>query len=88
MLLIRNLEPKLKDVEHHLRVLGLSPAEARLAAAVGQGATLREFSEARGFSYETARTHMRAIFAKLGIGRQSELVALVTRLAASVGPQE
>lgn len=88
MLLIRNLEPKLKDVEHHLRALGLSPAEARLAEAVGQGATLREFSEARGFSYETARTHMRSIFAKLGIGRQSELVALVTRLAAGVGRQK
>lgn len=84
MLLIRSLEPKLKDVEQHLRALGLSPAEARLAEAVGQGGTLRAFAEERHLSYETARAHLRSIFAKLGIGRQAELVALVTRLAASV----
>lgn len=88
MLLVRNLEPKLKDVQHHLRALGLSPAEARLAEAVGQGVTLRDFAEIQGVSYETARTHMRSIFAKLGIGRQAELVALVTRLASSVGGQK
>ena len=88
MLLVRSLEPKLKDVERHLRALGLSPAEARLAEAVGQGATLRDYADARGFSSETARTHMRTIFAKLGIGRQAELVAMLTRLASSVGPQK
>jgi len=33
----------------------------------------------------TARAHLRAIFAKTGVGRQSELVQLVLRSVASLG---
>lgn len=83
MLLIRSLAGETKSLAQHLRTLGLTPAEARLAEAVGSGATLRAAADAHGIAYETARTHLRAVFAKLGIQRQADLVALVTRLAAN-----
>lgn len=84
MLLIRDLEPKVRQLQHQLRALGLTPAEARLAEAIGQGATLRAFAERSSISYETARKHMRSIFSKLSIARQADLVSLVTRLSASL----
>ncbi|MCB9544307.1 MAG: helix-turn-helix transcriptional regulator [Myxococcales bacterium] len=63
------------------RVFDLSPAEARLTAALGQGLELREISESLGLSIHTVRTQMRAVFRKTGCSRQAELTALVARLA-------
>lgn len=83
MLLIRSLATDPKSVSHHLISMGLTPAETRIAEFLGIGGTLRSAADANGITYETARTHLRAVFAKLGIGRQSELVALVTRLVNS-----
>lgn len=82
MLLVRSLEVEAKNVAQHLRTMGLTPAEVRLAEAIGSGATLRAAADAHGIAYETARTHLRSVFAKLGIQRQADLVALVTRLSA------
>lgn len=83
MLLIRSLAVEAKNIAQHLRNMGLTPAEARIAEAIGSGVTLRSAADEQGIAYETARTHMRAIFAKLGIQRQAELVGLITRLVAS-----
>jgi DNA-binding CsgD family transcriptional regulator len=57
---------------------GLSPAEARLARAVGHGQTPEDYSVAEGVSMSTVRTQLRAVFARTGTGRQSDLVRLVT----------
>ncbi|TCT03874.1 helix-turn-helix transcriptional regulator [Aquabacter spiritensis] len=86
MLLIRRLDPTRKSVAHYLAAMGLTPAEIRLAEALGQGARLRTAAELLGIAYETARTHLRSIFNKLDVRRQSELVALVTRLSGMVSP--
>lgn len=83
MLLVRALDPAPRSVADLLQDMGLTPAEAKLADAVGQGAALKSVAEAHAISYETARTHLRAIFGKLGISRQGELVAIVMRLAAA-----
>lgn len=84
MLLIRSLAGDTKGAAPHLRALGLTPSEVRIAEIVGGGGTLRSAAETCGITYETARSHLRGIFSKLGIGRQAELVALVTRLLADV----
>jgi DNA-binding CsgD family transcriptional regulator len=55
----------------------LTPAEARLASRLATGASLEDISDEMGISKLTGRTHLKRIFAKLGIGRQSELVALL-----------
>ncbi|MBB6308806.1 helix-turn-helix transcriptional regulator [Xanthobacter tagetidis] len=83
LLLIRALDAAPRAVAPLLQDMGLTPAEAKLAEALGQGGALRDVAAAGGISYETARSHLRAIFGKLGISRQGELVAIVMRLAAA-----
>jgi DNA-binding CsgD family transcriptional regulator len=69
--------------EEALRVaFGLTTAEARLAARLGSGESLEEAADGLGITKETARSHLKAVFGKTGAHRQSELVALVGRMAA------
>ena len=55
----------------------LTPAEARLAVAVGRGRELSMLSEDWNVSSETLRSHLKAVFAKTGVRRQVELVRLL-----------
>jgi DNA-binding CsgD family transcriptional regulator len=61
----------------------LTPAEARLAAFMAGGARLVDAAAELGIAKETARTQLRAIFAKTRTGRQAALVALM----ASIRPR-
>ena len=61
-------------------MLGLTPAEARLAIALAHGATLDDASRSLRVSRNTVRTHLQHIFHKTGINRQSELVLLMSQL--------
>jgi DNA-binding CsgD family transcriptional regulator/PAS domain-containing protein len=54
---------------------GLTPAEARLTAALLAGEQLNAYAEQSGISRETARTLLKRVFAKTGCGRQGELIA-------------
>jgi DNA-binding CsgD family transcriptional regulator len=56
------------------RLYGLTPAEARLAMALVNGAELRGYAEALSISYYTARAHLRSIFQKTGHSRQADLI--------------
>lgn len=80
LVLMRGLETAPSGLVRQLLGLGLSPAEVRLAEALGRGGRLREIAAAQGIAYETTRSQLRSIFNKLGIGRQTELVALLARL--------
>jgi DNA-binding CsgD family transcriptional regulator len=59
---------------------GLSPAEAKLAAILAAGIDLRTAAEELGVARHTARNQLKAVFAKTGAHRQSELVELLTKL--------
>jgi DNA-binding CsgD family transcriptional regulator/PAS domain-containing protein len=61
-------------------VLGLSPAEARVAMALVEGRTPREAAKSLGLSFFTVRAHLVRIFDKTGTNRQAELVRLIMRL--------
>ena len=63
-----------------MRAFGLSPAEARLASVIGNGASPERAAEELGIARETARNQLKAVFAKTGTNRQSTLVALLSRL--------
>ncbi len=65
-------------------VFGLSRTEAILARRLSRGEGLREISCAMVISYETARTHLRSIFAKTGLNDQADLVAFLLRLDAEI----
>jgi DNA-binding CsgD family transcriptional regulator len=73
------------DVSRHLQSMGLTRAQARVAELVGRGLSVKEAAAETGVVEGTARTQLKASFARLGIGRQSELAALVTRLGR-LGP--
>ena len=59
------------------QVFEFTPAEATLAMELANGLSLDEAAEILGIRRNTARTHLRAIFAKAGVARQAELVRLV-----------
>ena len=59
----------------------LTPAEIQLLELLGTGENPRSAAEQLGISYETARSQLKAIFAKTDVHRQAELVALTARMA-------
>ncbi|WP_414157051.1 helix-turn-helix transcriptional regulator [Pseudomonas sp. BNK-15] len=59
------------------QVFDFTPSEATLAMELANGLSLDEAAEALNIRRNTARTHLRAIFAKAGVTRQAELVRLV-----------
>jgi DNA-binding CsgD family transcriptional regulator len=69
-------------------LLDLSPAEARLTAALARGETIQQYAIESGVSINTARTLIGRVFAKTGTSRQVELVTLALTRAASLAPEE
>jgi DNA-binding CsgD family transcriptional regulator len=61
-----------------MEAFALTRAETALTLALLHGETVDEYCERTGISRNTARTHMRAIFDKLGIKRQTELIRLLS----------
>ncbi|MXW17901.1 MAG: helix-turn-helix transcriptional regulator [Gemmatimonadetes bacterium] len=55
-------------------VLGLTPAESLVAAALATGQTVAGLAHAQGCAESTVRTHLKRIYRKLGIRKQTELV--------------
>ena len=65
--------------------LGLSPAEARVAAMLAKGHKLREIAVLTGPSYGTLRWHLHNIFAKCGVSNQVDLVHVVLSVSDDAG---
>lgn len=81
LLLVTDLQAGLeRPVTGVLQLLGLTPAEARIAATVGRGMAPRLAAETLGVQESTIRSALKAIFGKLNLSRQTDLVALVARL--------
>jgi DNA-binding CsgD family transcriptional regulator/PAS domain-containing protein len=62
-------------------LLGLTLGEARIAALVGHGISPKLAAEKLGIAESTARTALKRVFSKTGVSRQSELAALLGRIA-------
>jgi DNA-binding CsgD family transcriptional regulator/PAS domain-containing protein len=67
---------------------GLTPAETRLAARLKDGLTLKEASGELGVTINTVRNQLRAIFEKVGLSRQSDLIRALTQLSSLAGSLE
>jgi DNA-binding CsgD family transcriptional regulator len=61
----------------------LTPAEAKVAVALVGGRDLQTIATTHSVSLETIRSHLKAIFAKTGAHRQSELIAILLRVTAT-----
>lgn len=60
----------------------LTAAEARVASGVAEGLSPNQIAKRDGTSAQTVRYQLKAVFAKIGVNRQSQLAAL---LAAQAG---
>lgn len=67
------------------RVFGLTRMEAALAVYLAKGYTLDEAAEKLNVRRNTARTHLRSIFGKTGVSRQTMLVRLLLKSVISLG---
>jgi DNA-binding CsgD family transcriptional regulator len=84
ILLLTDLTSPLKpDAALLSAAFGLTAAEARLAAQLGSGAGLNEASACLRVGRETARSQLKAVFAKTNTHRQADLVGLIARLRSS-----
>jgi len=69
---------------------GLTPTEARVAVCIGKASTIAHVALGLQLGPETVRTHLKRIYAKTGVNRQSALARLVdfaavTRLSQADG---
>ncbi|MBI2382849.1 MAG: helix-turn-helix transcriptional regulator [Gammaproteobacteria bacterium] len=67
------------------RVFGLTRMEAALALLLAEGLTLDEAAEKLNVRRNTARTHLRSIFCKTGVTRQTMLVRMLLNSVISLG---
>lgn len=61
--------------------LGLTAAEANLAAALSEGLSLSAYAEREGLKITTVRWHLQNIFSRTGVRSQADLVSMVVSLA-------
>jgi len=66
------------------KLFGLTSSEAILALLLADGLTLDEAAERLGIRKNTSRAHLRSIFAKTGVRRQTTLVHLLLNSVASI----
>lgn len=61
-------------------VFGLSPAEARIAALLAEGLSLKQIAQAQGTRHDTVRKQLQSIYQKTSTNRQPELIRLLLHL--------
>ena len=71
------------DADHVGSVLGLTPAESRLAVWLAEGKTVREIAAETRRRESSVRWLIKQVYNKQGISRQADLVRLVLSLAGS-----
>ncbi|MFZ1988996.1 MAG: helix-turn-helix transcriptional regulator [Alphaproteobacteria bacterium] len=63
--------------------VGLTPREHETAQALCRGDSVEAAAREMGISVETARSHVKAILAKLGVTKQKDAVLILSRLSQS-----
>ena len=69
------------------KMFACTPTEAEIAAALANGLSVADTAARLGIARNTVRAHLRSIFAKLGLNRQSQLIQLIhTGVPDTFGP--
>jgi len=77
------------DVQLLREIFSFTRAEARLALGLAKGKRLEDVEAELNIRHNTARAHLRSMFVKADVNRQSELVHLLANCLAPLGrPQE
>ena len=74
------------DARRVAAILGLTRAESKVAAALAEGASVREIANGSGRKESSVRWLIKNIHAKLDISRNVELVRMVLSVAWGTGP--
>ena len=86
LIFVNDPEQKIESVEPVLReIYGLTPAEAKIAAILAQGNSLKDVCETLRITQNTGRTHLKRIFSKTETNRQGELVKLILNSTFNLG---
>ena len=86
LVLIDGLDrPQRLDAGQVGSVLGLTPAESRVAVGLAEGRTVPDIAAASGRAEGTVRVHLKRIHRKLGVSRRADLVRLVLSVPERTG---
>jgi DNA-binding CsgD family transcriptional regulator len=89
ILFIRDPEHSQLPSERALRELfGLTPAEATIAVQLVRGFSIAQTAARHRLSTNTVRSHLKNIFGKTGVNRQSQLTAVILNSVAVMDPRE
>ncbi len=66
-----------RSVRHVTEEFGLTPAEAKIAAGIANGHTVKQTAQRQGISEGTARNYLKSALSKTGSRRQSLLIKTV-----------
>ena len=69
------------------RIFGLTPAEARVAAAMLTGQGIQTVAQEHGVAPETVRSQAKRIRSKTGARSQSQLLGILAAIGSDFGPQ-
>lgn len=84
-LLLRDAPEGWLQVTTQLRELfGLTPAEANVTAVIVEGLSSKQVAARLGMSHHTVRSHLRSIFCKLGVKRQTDLLCAIMNSIVAV----
>lgn len=85
IILVQKIGTQNRSTPDMLKALfGLTPTEARLASMLANGLSMQDAAEQLSRSAGTTRTHLKAIFHKMEVSRQQDLIAKVMKLAGAV----
>lgn len=70
------------------QLFNLTPAETALAMELANGLSLEEAAEVLNIRRNTARAHLRSIFSKTGVRRQTELVRIILNSVAPLSRKD
>lgn len=76
-------EPRAIEISRVAAWFGLTPAEARLAAALASGERLADYCAVRCVSINAGRFLLKGVFRKTEVSSQAQLAALIGRLPAA-----
>jgi len=78
LLTLKRVDRKTEGVFDELRTdFGLTKTEAAVAEQITQGKTLQQIAACNSLSLNTVKTHLKAVFAKMQVHSQSDLVRIV-----------
>lgn len=81
LILLEDTRPMTERIDLAVQTFALSPSQTKLAIGLLEGQSLSSFSETTGVTLNTARTHLKRMFEKVGVSSQAGLVRALISLS-------